>query len=219
MRGRLLLVRHGETASNVEGRTQGRRDVPLTARGQAQAQAVAVALATFAPVAVYCSPASRAHGTAAAIGARFGLPPRIDGRLAELDQGALDGLTGEALRRDHADFLRQWREADPADLRMPDGETMREAQQRMIAATTDIVLAHPDADVAVVSHNLSLHAFLCHALGVPLAAFRTFRVDLASLTVVEAHVVTGAAQSPLDWAVITLNDACHLPREAGPHSS
>lgn len=218
MTGRLLLIRHGETASNVEGRTQGRRDVPLTARGRAQAQAVAEALAAYAPAALYCSPASRARDTAAAIGARLGLPPHVDDRLAELDQGVLDGLTGEALRHEHADFLRRWRDDDPADLRMPGGETMREAQLRMIAAATDAVCAHPGVDVIAVSHNLSLHAFLCHAFGAPLAAFRTFRVELASLTVVEAHIkapvaVDNGAPPTLGWAVVTLNDVCHIPAD------
>lgn len=204
MTTRLLLVRHGETDANAEGRTQGRRDVPLNALGRRQANALVEALQRYEPRAVYSSPASRARDTGAPLASALALEVRIDDRLAELDQGVLDGLTREELRRDHAVFLRRWREEDPADVRMPDGESMADAQARMVAALVDVAAAHPDATVVLFSHNLATRALLCHALGVPLIAFRRFRHDLASLAVVD---VTADGR----FTVVTLNERCHLP--------
>ncbi len=204
MTTRLLLVRHGETDANAEGRTQGRREVPLNALGRRQAEALVGALQPYEPRAMYSSPASRARDTAAPLASALGLDVQVDDRLAELDQGELDGLTREELRRDHASFLRRWREEDPADVRMPNGESMADAQARMVAALVDVAAAHPDATVVVVSHNLATRALLCHALGVPLVAFRRFRHDLASLAVVD---VTADGR----FNVVTLNERCHLP--------
>lgn len=204
MTTRLLLVRHGETDANAEGRTQGRRDVPLNVLGRRQAEALAGTLQRYEPCALYSSPASRARDTAAPLASALGFEVQVDERLAELDQGVLDGLNREELRRDHADFLRRWREEDPAVVRMPDGESMADAQTRMVAALVDVAAVHPDATVVVVSHNLALRAALCHALGVPLSAFRRFRHDLASLAVVD---VTADGS----FSVVTLNERCHPP--------
>jgi broad specificity phosphatase PhoE len=71
----------------------------------------------------------------------------------------------------------------------------------------DIADAHPDAEAVIVSHNLALHTLLCHAMGIPLRAFRQFRIDLASLTVLE---IVRADR----WSVVTLNERCHLADEA-----
>ena len=203
MTARLLLVRHGETDANAEGRTQGRRDVPLNDRGRRQAEAVAASLSAFAPSAIYSSPSIRALDTMRPSALSLGLEVTVDERLAELDQGELDGMTGQQMRASHPEFLVRWREQDPDDVRMPGGETMGEAQQRMAAAAREIALAHANKTVAVASHNLALRALLCHMLGIPLRSFRRIRHDLASLAIVDAR--EGA------FSVVTMNERCHLP--------
>jgi phosphoserine phosphatase len=203
---RLFLTRHAETDANANGETQGWRDVPLNERGRVQAATMAAAFASHSLVAVYASDSMRAVDTARAIAALHGLEVRVDPRLREMDQGTLDGLTGERLRHEHADFLRQWREDDPTDLRMPEGETMREVQERMLAAVRAIAAAHPQQTVLVVSHNLASKALLCHALGIPLTQFRRIHVDVASFAEVEVR-------EGEPWTVSRLNERCHLPSE------
>ena len=63
----LYVVRHGETAANVDGLLLGRADPPLTDRGRSQARALAAAIPT--PQRVVTSPLRRAVETAAAFGA------------------------------------------------------------------------------------------------------------------------------------------------------
>lgn len=205
---RLLLIRHGETDSNVEGRTQGARDVPLNSLGRRQAQALATKLSGAELTAVYASTSSRALDTATPIAAAHGIAVAPDARYAELDQGDLDGLTGKELREQHAEFLERWRHEDPAALRMPGGETLGEVQTRMVDATVEAVAAvGEDAAIAIVSHNLALRALLCHILDVPLASFRRFHHDVGAIAEVEAP-------SDTNWFVLGLNEHCELPRQA-----
>jgi probable phosphoglycerate mutase len=200
---RLLLVRHGETDSNVEGRSQGRREVPLNDHGRRQVLAVASALSGHGIVAAVASPTERARETGEAIARAAGIELEIDERLTELDQGELDGLTPPEMRERAPDFLRRWAEEDPADLQMPGGESLAQAQARMVEVVTAVAGAHDRETVVVVSHNLALKSFLCHAFGVPLASFRSFRVDVASVSTVDFHD-DGA------FSVVQLNDRCHI---------
>ena len=138
----LLLLRHGETDRNAEGRSQGRDDPPLNERGRRQAAAAARELAPLGPAAVYSSDASRARDTAAAVAAACGLEVRVDPRLAELDHGELDGLTGAELRERYAELLETWRGPGGPSLVLPGGESLEQARARMVAAATEIGERH-----------------------------------------------------------------------------
>jgi probable phosphoglycerate mutase len=200
---RLIFVRHGETDSNVEGRSQGRRDVPLNDLGRRQAEALGMRLAPLDLSAIVSSRSTRAHDTALAIGRIAGLEVQLDDRLGEVHQGDLDGMIGDEMRERHPEFMRRWRDDDPADLRIPGGETLREAQARMIEAVSDAIHATRGGAVVFVSHNLALRAFYCHALGVPLAAYRRLRHDVAALSVVDSN-------DDGTLHVVNLNEHCHL---------
>ncbi len=197
----LLLLRHGETDRNAEGRSQGRDDPPLNERGRRQAGAAARELAPLGPAAVYSSDASRARDTAAAVAAACGLEVRVDPRLAELDHGELDGLTGAELREHYPELLETWRGPGGPSLVLPGGESLEQARARMVAAATEIGERHGGEIVVVVSHNLALRTLVCEALGAPLTAARRLRLDLCSLTIVELR-----PGEP--WAVVALNRAC-----------
>ncbi|HJM90026.1 MAG TPA: histidine phosphatase family protein [Dehalococcoidia bacterium] len=203
MSTRILLVRHGETDSNAEGRSQGRREVPLNARGREQAASAARVVAAFAPVAIYASTTGRAQETAGAIAGACGLEVASDERLLELDQGDLDGLMPTEMREQAPDFLQRWATEDPADLQMPGGESLREAQHRMLDAVRAIAAAHDGETAVAVSHNLALKALLCAVLGVELVGFRAIRLDTASISAIEV----------LDDGTLilaALNGNCHL---------
>jgi broad specificity phosphatase PhoE len=95
---RLLLVRHGQSTWNADGRWQGRADPPLSTLGVRQAEAVAAALApddtaACAIDALWASPLARARHTAEIVGARIGMAPSFDERLEERDAGEWTGLT------------------------------------------------------------------------------------------------------------------------------
>jgi len=178
-------------------------DNPLNERGLRQAQGLTAMAGRFRVDAIYTSDALRARTTAAPLARLLGIECAVDPRLAEMDHGELDGMTGEEMRALHPEFLAQWAGETSAALRIPGGESFSEVQARMLAATREAAAAHSGGAVLFVSHNLALRALLCEAMGVPLSGWRRIRLDLASLSVVEEH-------ADGHRAVVVLNEDCHL---------
>jgi probable phosphoglycerate mutase len=147
----ILLARHGETAENRERRFQGQNDVPLNDTGREQARALAERAAGEGLVVVYSSPLVRAKETADIVAAAHGLEVRTDDRLKEVDVGDWQGRLKADLERDEPE---QWAAflAGGEDWRFPGGESLREQQDRVIAALVDITQAG-DLPALVVCHR------------------------------------------------------------------
>ncbi len=99
---KLIILRHGETVWNTEGRVQGRQDSALTQTGRAQAAAQGRLLQDLPEVKtcafrILCSPLGRARATATI--ALRGLPMaiKLDARLQEVSAGDWEGRTREVM--------------------------------------------------------------------------------------------------------------------------
>lgn len=202
---RLILARHGETESNRERLALGREDVPLNDKGRLQAAALARSLGGLPIVAVYSSPLARAFDTARAVADPYGLEVQVEDRLIEMDIGEMEGLTPKDLQAQHGDFIRRWFTAEAATVAMPGGENLQQVQDRAWAAVESLRETHPEDTVIAVSHNFVIRAIACHALRLPLAEFRRFRLDLGAKAVLDVQT---------DRVVLVeLNDTCHLRAE------
>ena len=95
---RVVLLRHGRTAHNADGRIQGQLDVPLDELGQVQAEALGTVFAASPPAVVVSSDLLRARATAQAVCDHVGLPLVLDERLRETHFGQWQGLTGPEVR-------------------------------------------------------------------------------------------------------------------------
>jgi broad specificity phosphatase PhoE len=182
---RLILVRHGQTDWNVQGRFQGQADPPLNETGRGQARALAELLAGSGFPAAYASDLQRARETAEIIAGRAGVPVSIDPRLREVNQGAWEGLVlSEIIAR----YPAEWsdRERDPLHCRAPGGESVAEVADRTWAAAGDIARRHPDGPVLIVSHGLALATLLCRGRGLPLETARQ-------------HIPPNAAPVEIEW--------------------
>jgi len=126
---RLILVRHGETPWNEVHRFQGISDIELSPKGTSQAKSLAESLKREPLEAIYTSPLIRARQTAEQIARYHDCPLVIDEGLKELNQGQLEGLTVEDLRRDYAVFLKKWMK-NPGSTRLPQGESLGHLQKR-----------------------------------------------------------------------------------------
>lgn len=179
-------MRHGETAWNAERRSQGLSDVPLSAIGRAQAAAVARALAGEPLMAVYSSALARARETAAAIAAYHNLVVQVEPDLRELDQGDLEGLTGDEMRARYGPLLARWRE-DPTTVQLPNGETIVQLAARACAALDRVRTRHgaTSGSVALVAHNFTNRVLICALLGLSLARVRAVPQEVAACTVFE----------------------------------
>ena len=135
---RLIAVRHGETAWNVEARLQGQLDIPLNERGQAQARRAAQSLAEDRPDVVVSSDLARAHATAQAIASFNGCPLFLEPGLRERSFGSFEGLTHGEVAQRWPEASQRWRSRDP-DFAPGDGESLRVFFDRCIAATLRVI--------------------------------------------------------------------------------
>jgi broad specificity phosphatase PhoE len=163
---RLVLVRHGRTAWNLDQRAQGHTDVPLDEVGAAQAAAAAPALAAMAPVAVWSSDLTRAATTARPVAEARGLSLRRDPRLREFDLGARTGMTmpeyAEAFPDEYAAFRAGRYEV------VPGGETTEQVVDRVTTALDEcLATLAPGECAVVVSHGAALKVSLLEMLGWP----------------------------------------------------
>lgn len=200
----LVLVRHGETAWNVEGRIQGHTDIALNGLGVAQAEAVGKRLARERFDAVYSSDLMRAFHTA-----RPAVPDPDrtiikDRRLRERHLGVLQGLTGEEAMADQPAAWKTLKSRD-SDLELAGGESLGEFSRRVVGFVEAMLEAHAGERVLVVTHGGVLDAAYRHAAGMPLSASRTFPIYNASVNIL-SHDEQG-------WRIDSWGDVSHLPQE------
>jgi broad specificity phosphatase PhoE len=169
----LILVRHGRTQANREGRLQGRLDQDLDEHGRRQAVAIAEFVQDRCEVDfVVSSPLKRARQTAAA----FGRPVEIDDRWLELAYGEYEGTP-------HADvpseIWQHWRE-NP-DFTPPGGESLSALDERVRSACVDLLPRADAANVVVVSHVSPMKSAVAWALGVDIEISFNCHLDHASV--------------------------------------
>ena len=198
---RLILVRHGETELNREGRILGTTDVPLNATGQAQARAVAKALMADLPVKMYTSPLARALETAKIISDALGVTPTPVSELQELDAGHLDGLAAAEARARYPEFASRW-DRDPGTAQMPGGESLLQVQHRAWVAVTRLMDKHPDDTVVAVTHDFTIRTIVCAALDIALRNFRRLRQSVGSITRLDL--------TPAHGVLVSMNETWHL---------
>lgn len=194
---RFCVVRHGETAWNVERRIQGQLDVPLSAVGHAQARAVANSLVQEDFAAIYASDLSRARQTAEATAHLRRQPLELRRELRERHYGLFQGLTYEEARLRHpAEFARHQRR-DP-DLALGEGESLRQLAGRIVACFEALAAAHRGGQVLAFTHGGVLDVLHRHAAGQPLSPPRDFDIPNCALNWLE--VAEDGRWSILAWA-------------------
>jgi len=204
MKMRLLIVRHGLTSWNNEGRFQGQTDVPLNQIGRRQAAALAKRLSTERIDAAYASDLSRAWETATAIIAHHACPLQAEPGLREMSFGDWEGLTYAEIQERDAQLLARW-EVDELNLSAPAGETLHQIAQRVKTVFERITVKHPDDTVLLVAHGGALQVLLCLILGLPSQSYWQFHLDQASLSEVRIY--------PQGAILNLFNDTCHLEKQ------
>lgn len=154
MHTRLVLIRHGHTASNggsARAVMSGWTDLPLTPLGMMQATALRAAWSRRGLEAIYSSPLRRARDTVRPMAeAKLAQVCHLDG-LREIDCGDADGMLIGEVRRVYADaWARNAAESDD-DFRWPRGESYTELRDRVLSTVTGLARKHRGQRVAVVT--------------------------------------------------------------------
>lgn len=198
---RLIVVRHGQTHSNVATIIQGQGDSGLTEEGIGQAESIAERLAGEPCDVLISSDLGRAHETAKRIAARNGRRILLDPRLRERAFGVGEGMTYEEVDRAYPGAFARIRDVDP-DFVIPGGESRRQFHERVLAAFEAIVRDHAGKTVVVVTHGGVLATFYRHVHGIELGVAHPIAIANASYNVLRHDAGR--------WAVETWSDSGHL---------
>lgn len=204
LRTQICLVRHGETAWNLEKRLQGHLDVPLNATGIKQARATARRLAGTRFAAIYCSDLGRARVTAHEICTELEQAPQDEPDLRERHYGIFQGLTYDEAASRHPDAYARFLARDPAFAFDGGGESLEKFAARVRALFVRLVEAHAGERILLVTHGGVLDIAHRIASDKALDAPRDFTIPNSAVNWIE--------HEKGQWRLLSWADQSHLDR-------
>jgi len=208
---RVLAIRHGETAWNVDTRIQGQLDIPLNDTGRWQAERLAAAVADEGVTALYSSDLLRAYQTAEAIARVTELPVAADAGLRERGFGGFEGFTYKEITERWPDQSERWRKRDPDFAPGETGESLRVFFERCVGVVTRLAAAHPGETIAVVAHGGVMDCLYRAASRLDLQAPRSWQLGNAS--------INRLLHTPGGFTLIGWSDTSHLEGVARDESN
>ncbi len=199
---RIIVVRHGETDWNREGRFQGDLDVPLNEHGLKQAEILSIALAKEKIDIIFSSPLRRALDTAKAIAMRQSAPIFVKDELKEISFGEWEGLLASEVKRRYSEVYEIWKR-EPEKALVPSGESLEMVLHRVNSLLYPMLDRYDKETVLIVGHGGVNKVLFCSLLGLPLSYFWVFRQDNASLSILERR-------DDGKFSLRVFNDTCHL---------
>lgn len=152
---RLVLIRHGETDWNVEGRYQGQEDPPLNEAGITQSHHLANELNNVGLEVLFSSPLKRSLQTAKIISDHLNIPLILEPRFMEIHQGKWQKHLRSEIEDRYPDLFHKW-ENEPWEVRPPNGETLNQVLNRVYPALDEIIERHLNQTVGIVSHRIPI---------------------------------------------------------------
>ncbi|MGI9507023.1 MAG: histidine phosphatase family protein, partial [Geminicoccaceae bacterium] len=179
---RLTIIRHGQTAANLDGKFCGTSDLSLTSIGRKMAQLLPTNPHILSVKRIVSSPLLRARETADAMVSALGLEPlETDFRLRELEFGQWEGMLPSEV--DGTEAYRRWSE-DPYHNAPPDGETGHTVLKRTLNAVGE-ALFHTQ-NLAVVTHKTPARLLAAFLARHNLSGFRSMSgFAVSSVTVIQ----------------------------------
>lgn len=198
---RIILVRHGETTWNVEGRYQGQEDTPLSQRGLQQGQLLAEGLRNLPIDLCISSPLQRSYQTCKFCADLHKLPVATDERLLEINHGTWEGVLAKDIEAQYPQEFHQWY-TQPHLVQMPGGENLEDVRRRVRAAFDDYAAAYPNQTILVAAHDAVNKAIICDLLELSMEHFWQIKQDNTCINVLEY-------QDGI-WRIVLLNSTAHM---------
>ena len=185
---RLLLVRHGETEWNRQGKFQGQIDIPLNDHGRNQATKAAEFLKDVNIDFAVSSTMSRPKETAEIILKYHpSLNLQLFAGLREISHGLWEGKFESEIDQEFPGELERWRTI-PAKVQMPEGENLEQVRERSVSDWNTIVKNAESQQLQlglVVAHDATNKTLLCHILGLSAENFWNFRQGNGAVSVID----------------------------------
>jgi phosphoserine phosphatase len=208
---RVIILRHGQSSYNSQGRIQGRcNDSTLTDRGLADATSTGRALQGINLDAVYCSPLQRASATAATVVAQMNNTPIpvADDRLQEVDLPPWEKMLFTEVAAQFPEEYRLWQVSPHQLVLTVDGREHRPIESLYHQATAfwqAILPQHEGQTILVVAHNGINRALLSTALGIPSTYYQSIQQSNCGVSVLNFSAGWGSAVQ-----LESLNQVAHL---------
>ena len=202
---RIIAIRHGETAWNVDTRLQGHLDIPLNAMGRWQAGQVARALADEPIDAIYASDLLRAWQTAQAIAEVAACPLSADTGLRERGFGKFEGMTYAAIEATWPEMSLQWRKRVP-DWAPPGGESLVTMRERVLTTASRLAAQHLGGQIVLVAHGGVMDMLYRLATGQDVQAPRAWHLGNAA--------INRLLWTPDGFTLVGWADTGHLERDS-----
>ena len=206
-----ILIRHGESLSNREGRVQGQANVKLSDTGRQQAAAVAAWCKSQSfqnqSCELWSSPLCRAQETAEVIGTAIGLPVQLEDKLVELNAGVFQGHLWDDLADRFPEAVARWRSGD-VDFQIPGGESRRHLAERGRHALK-LLSVRPVHSMIIVAHGGVLTA----ALGLLVGREHSLLAEVAERPFTRLPALGNCSVSQLKWPgpeLLSFNETDHL---------
>ena len=208
---RIIAIRHGETAWNVDTRIQGHLDIPLSANGRWQAERLAEALTDEPIQAIYASDLTRAWETAQYLAHATRLQVVADIGLRERGFGDFEGKTFAEIAVLLPEQSMRWRKRDPL-FAPAGGESLTDLTSRVLAAVNRLAAAHPGEQIALVAHGGVMDVLYRAATHLGIQAPRTWTLGN---TAINRLLWTPDGLSLVGWADTQHLDSDVLDEAAG----
>ena len=160
----LLLIRHGQSQGNAQGRFGGHTATPLSQRGVEQARATASALAAESITAIYSSDLARATQTADPLSQLTHLETNTCHAFRERSVGVMEGLTFEEAAEQHPDQYAALLRRDFEHV-LSGGESYRQLLDRARHKLDQIISKHKGGNIVVFSHTGTICILALHLMG------------------------------------------------------
>jgi phosphoserine phosphatase len=191
---RVIILRHGQSSYNSQGRIQGRSDLSvLTDRGQADAKLTSTAFQGLVFDAAYCSPLQRARQTATTVLTELGQQAclQTDDRLLEIDLPLWETMLNQEVREQYAEQYQAWKNR-PHELKMllpqSDGDPQEffpvlSLYEQATKFWQGIIPQHQGQTILIVAHNGINRALISTALGIPARLYHSIQQSNCGVTV------------------------------------
>ncbi len=160
----VIIIRHGQSQGNAEGRFGGHTDTPLSPRGRKQAEATARALASEKFTAIYSSDLPRAMATASPLARLTGVPLETTDALRERSVGVMEGLTFEEAAEQHPEQYQALLRQDFEHVLLG-GESYRQTLDRASRKLDEAIEQHRGGRIAIFAHTGTICILILHLMG------------------------------------------------------